>query len=521
MVRGANVRGRGQWRYPGMDTQPPWLSDVEAVKPFPKLYRDLTVDVLIVGGGITGITAAHLMAEAGLKVALLEKGSIGSGETGHTTAHVTFPADRRLRDLVKEFGKNHAQAVWDAGLVGQEQIAQNVRSERIACGLKRVPGYLFAAWGSDLERERAELEEDSQLGHESGFDAAYVPLAPVVAQPAVRFSNVLKLHPLQYLQGLAAAAWEKGAEIYEESPVTEFDGDRCSVKAVGHTIHYGQLMLATHVPLQGVSGTLSAALQNMKMAAYSTYAIRARVPVGDLPEALFWDTADPYFHLRIDRDKAGRGASVIVGGEDHKTGQEPHTSDCYAALENKLRTLWPEAEVEARWSGQVMETVDGLPLIGEAAEKQFVATGYSGTGLTFGTLAAVMFRDHVTGTANPWADLFRVNRKPLSHAWDYVAENKDYPYYMLKRVLSSKKDAVESLLRGEARVLRCNGQQIAAYRDEEGRLSEVSAVCPHMGCIVAWNEAEKTWDCPCHGSRFTRQGALIAGPAESDLAPVE
>lgn len=502
-----------------MDTQPPWLSEV--AKPFPTLYRDLTVDVLIVGGGITGITAAYLMADLGLKVALLEKGSIGNGETGHTTAHVTFPADRRFRTLVADLGKNHAQAVWDAGLVGQEQIAQNVRAEQISCGLKRVPGYLFAAWGSDLEKERGELEEDANLGRESGFDVAYVPLAPVVAQPAVRFSNVLKIHPLQYLQGLATAAWEKGAEIYEQSPVTEFDGDKRLVKALGHTIQYGHLMLATHVPLQGVSGTLSAALQNMKMAAYSTYAIRAHVAAVDLPEALFWDTSDPYLHLRIDRSKGEDGTSVILGGEDHKTGQESHTLDCYAALESKLRSLWPDARVEAHWSGQVMETLDGLPLIGEAAERQFVATGYSGTGLTFGTLAAVMFRDHVTGTANPWKDLFRVNRKPLTHAWDYVAENKDYPYYMLKRMLSSKKDAVESVLCGEGRVLRYNGQQVAAYRNEDGHLTELCAVCPHMGCIVAWNEAEKTWDCPCHGSRFTAQGALIAGPAETDLLPAE
>jgi Rieske Fe-S protein len=178
--------------------------------------------------------------------------------------------------------------------------------------------------------------------------------------------------------------------------------------------------------------------------------------------------------------------------------------------------------MKEHWSGQVIETLDGLPFIGETAERQFIATGYSGTGWTFGTLAAVMFRDHVTGTANPWTNLFRVDRKPLAHAWDYMAENKDYPFYMLKRLLTTEvKDPIESVLCGEGKVVRCKGQKVAAYRDESGHLTKLSAVCPHMGCIVNWNEAEKTWDCPCHGSRFTGTGGVIAGPAESGLAKVD
>jgi Rieske Fe-S protein len=282
------------------------------------------------------------------------------------------------------------------------------------------------------------------------------------------------------------------------------------------------MLVATHVPMQGNSGMLSAALLTMKIPAYSTYAIRAQVPSVDVPEALYWDTGDPYLYLRIDRVPEKRGVSVILGGEDHKTGQDNQTSDRYATLESKLKNLWPEAQVDARWSGQVLEPVDGLPLIGETAERQYVATGYSGTGWTFGTLAAIMFRDYVLGTTNPWTDLFRVKRKPLAHAWDYMAENKDYPFYMLKRLMhSEEKEATESLLRGEGKVIRCQGRAVAAYRGENGQLSRLSAVCPHLGCIVCWNEAEKTWDCPCHGSRFTAQGAVIAGPAESGLPPVE
>jgi glycine/D-amino acid oxidase-like deaminating enzyme/nitrite reductase/ring-hydroxylating ferredoxin subunit len=503
-----------------MNTQPPWLG--ESPKPFPKVDRDLTVDAVIVGGGLTGVTAAHLLAQTGMKVALLERGRIANGETGHTTAHITFPADRRLHALVKDLGKNHAQAVWDAGLAGQEQIAQNVRTEGIECVLRRVPGYLFAAWGTDLEKERELLEQDASLGQEFGFDLGYVPQAPVVKQPAVRFADLLKLHPTRYVQSLAKCARERGAEIFEESPVTEFDEEKRLVKANGQRIHYGHMLLATHVPMQGNAGTVSAAFLTTKLPAYSTYAIRARVGDQSLREALYWDTADPYLYLRIDRWPGEAGVSVILGGEDHKTGQESQTGDCYATLESKLRTLWPDAQVDARWSGQVLETVDGLPLIGETVERQLVATGYSGTGFTFGTLAAIMFRDHVVGTTNPWTDLFRVNRKPLSHAWDYMAENKDYPFYMLKRLVASEEqEATDKLLCGEGKVVRWKGKKVAAFRSEDGAITRLSAVCPHMGCIMTWNEAEKTWDCPCHGSRFTAKGGLIGGPAESDLPPIE
>jgi Rieske Fe-S protein len=209
---------------------------------------------------------------------------------------------------------------------------------------------------------------------------------------------------------------------------------------------------------------------------------------------------------------------MIVGGEDHKTGQDDSEQAFDRLLETAQKTA-PDATWERRWSGQVIEPVDGLPFIGPAGENQFIATGFSGNGMTFGTLAAVMARDWALSLRNPWSDLFAVERKKLSSAWDYIAENKDYPYYLLKGTLEAASTSdLADVPPCEGRIVRIDGRKWTAFRSEDGTLHVRSAVCPHLGCIVEWNQAEKTWDCPCHGSRFDAKGAVIAGPAESPLA---
>ena len=209
----------------------------------------------------------------------------------------------------------------------------------------------------------------------------------------------------------------------------------------------------------------------------------------------------------------------MFGGLDHKTGQASRTSARFAELEKTLRRYLPAARVKHRWSGQVIESHDGLPLIGETAERQFVATGFSGNGITFGTLAAMMIRDALTGRKNPWRALFAPDRKQLrGGVWNYLSENLEYPYYMVKdRLAASEGKSLRSLKRGQGKILKIAGERVAAYRDAAGKATLLSPVCTHLGCIVHWNEAERSWDCPCHGSRFSATGALIAGPAESAL----
>ena len=311
-----------------------------------------------------------------------------------------------------------------------------------------------------------------------------------------------------------------GSHVFEKSAVTEFDAKKRRAKVNGHWIGFDRVVMATNNPLVGLASITSATLLQTKLSLYTSYVIGARVPSETIPEAMFWDTRDPYDYLRLDRH---RGFDYVVyGGEDHKTGQKRKTEKAYARLLARLKKIIPDAQVDHRWSGQIISTPDGLPYIGENAEHQFIATGFCGNGITFGTISAMMALDWAMGRKNPWSDLFAVDRKKIKGAtWNYLRENKDYPYYMIKdRIARPEADSVRKLKRGEGMIIGSRAKKIAAFRDRNGKLHKLSPVCPHLGCHVRWNPAESTWDCPCHGSRFKSSGEVIAGPAEEALSPL-
>jgi Rieske Fe-S protein len=281
------------------------------------------------------------------------------------------------------------------------------------------------------------------------------------------------------------------------------------------------VFIATHVPLQGKSGFLPATFLQSKLAPYNTYVIGGWVPRGTVKEGLYWDTGDPYDYLRVDRRHDHD--FVIFGGEDHKTGQVEDTTQCFNRLEQRLKQLLPDIAVTHRWSGQVIETNDSLPYIGHTAERQYVATGFSGHGMTFGTLSAMMFADHVAGGRNPWAELFDAERTKIKGGlWDYLKENTDYPYYMVRDRFAGKGGhSLRAIARGHGEVIDVNGQPAAVYRGLDSQIHVRSATCTHMGCYVHFNVAEHTWDCPCHGSRFKVNGDVLAGPAEEPLGEID
>jgi glycine/D-amino acid oxidase-like deaminating enzyme/nitrite reductase/ring-hydroxylating ferredoxin subunit len=502
-----------------LDTTPYWIESTPLPR-FPAIDRDTRVDVVIVGGGITGLTAGYLLAAAGRSVALLERRGLAEIDTGHTTAHLTMVLDTWLTDLARYFGNDDAQAAWDASLAAIHQIDTIARSERISCDFAWLPGYLHARRAEDADEVRR-LREEADLASSLGFDAAYVDRVPLAGAPGVRFDNQARFHPRKYLAGLARAIASRGGQIFEHSEVLEFSDSPRFVRANGRRIECDSIVLATHTPLVGVKNLLTAALLQTKLALYSTYVVAGRVARGTVPDVMLWDTADPYHYLRL--EPQGEFDLVIYGGEDHKTGQAADTTDCYTRLEKKLKALVPAVEVTHRWSGQVIETADGLPYIGETAARQFASTGYAGNGMTFGTLGGMMAADYVLGRRNPWTGLFHPERKKVrGAAWDYLRENKDYPYYFVRdRFAGAKGRSLRAVPRGAGRVIEYNEQQVAAYRDESGDVSLCSAVCTHMGCMVDWNEAERTWDCPCHGSRFKTDGTVIGGPAEAPLGKIE
>lgn len=500
-----------------MDTTSYWLATAPK-KRFAVISEALSVDALVVGGGITGVTTAYLLREAGMSVALVDRGRIGHIDTGHTTAHLTAVTDLRLHELVENFGPDHARAVWDAGAAAIEQIEETSTRETIGCEFTRVPGYLHAPIAGGAEADDAKFREDARLANEFGFDAAYLDSVPHMETPGVRFSDQAKFHPLKYVGALAQLLPGENCFVFEESEAREFDEKKRRAKVNGHWINYGLVILATHNPLTGESGAISGTAFQTKLALYTSYAVGARVPRGSIPRASFWDTNDPYQYLRVDRH--GDEDYAILGGEDHKTGQAEETESHYRRLEAALLRIAPRAIVDHHWSGQVIETNDGLPFIGESSPGQFIATGFSGNGMTFGTLAAMMASDWAAQKKNPWTNLFSPSRKKLKgSAWDYLKENFDYPYYLMKtRLAAPEGESLAALAPGEGKILKLQGKKMAVYCDSSGKVEKRSATCTHMGCVVRWNAAETTWDCPCHGSRFRTDGSVISGPAETPLA---
>jgi glycine/D-amino acid oxidase-like deaminating enzyme/nitrite reductase/ring-hydroxylating ferredoxin subunit len=428
--------------------------------------------------------------------------------------------DLRLSELAKNFGRDAARLVWEGGAVAIDAIEAIADSESIACDLKRVPAFLHAAIHGKKD-ESDDLEKDYELARELGFHASFVESVPIFGKPGIRFSNQAKFHPRRYLAGLAEAIAGHGSTIFEHAEVGEVKDDPLAVKVGPHEVRCDHLIIATHVPLMGKTGLLSATILQSKLAPYSSYVLRARLPEGRFPEASYWDTSDPYYYLRI--DSTDEGDFAIFGGEDHKTGQASDTETHFARLAETLYQVLPDAVVESRWSGQVIETNDGLPYVGQTADRQFVATGFAGNGMTFGTLSAIILCDRILGNENPWQDLFDVNRKKIvGGALHYMWENKDYPYYLIAdRLKQPEGRSIDDVEAGEGKVIRQDGQWIACSKDAVGNVHAVSAVCTHMGCLVHWNGAERTWDCPCHGSRFAADGKVLGGPAETPLEAVE
>ena len=499
-----------------MRNVPVWI-DSTPIQRFPRLQRNTTADVIVVGGGITGITTAYMLRKAGVKVTLIERERVASIDTGHTTAHLTYITDVELQKLRQNFGEDNAQAAWDAGAAAIDHIEKVIGEEQIECEFTRVPGYLHVQVNSSSKKEAASLKKGADLAIKLGFDAAYLESIPYFNLPGVRFANQAKFHPRKYLRSLVKKIPGNGSHVFEKSAASEFDAKKRRVKVNRNWISFDRVVMATNNPLVGLASMTTATLFQTKLSLYTSYVLGARVAPGTIPEALFWDTREPYDYLRIDRQ---RGFDYVVfGGEDHKTGQQRNTKRAYARLLARLKKIIPQARVEHRWSGQIISTPDGLPYIGQNAERQFVATGYCGNGITFGTLAAMMARDWATGRKNPWTDLFAVDRKKIKGAtWNYLRENKDYPYYMVKdRLARPEADSVRELRPGEGMIIGRRGKKVAAFRDPNGNVHRLSPVCTHLGCVVRWNPAESTWDCPCHGSRFKPTGEVIAGPAEEPL----
>lgn len=493
-----------------------WQRD-GSLPSFQKLNRSMTADVLIVGAGVTGLTAAYLLSKQGRAVTVIDAGQPGNGETCRTTAHLTEVIDSGYAEIESFHGEKNARLAFDSQRAAIRFIEHTIGALKIECQFKRLDGYLFLHPTDQKESLEKELETLRRMGLSEAEFCSKVPLPGREAGVGLRFPNQAQFHPLQYLSALVKQIDQAGGQFFTGTHVAKIDSHKV-LTSDGFEITANEIIIATHSPIKNI-------LFFLKEAAYRTYVIAAEVPKGSVPEALYWDTGDqsikhsPYHYVRM-TPKSETVDLLIVGGEDHKTGQEDDGDLRFKNLEQWARKYFPMmGEVEYQWSGQVVEPVDGLPYIGKSPYHKdiYIATGYSGNGMTNGTLAGLILTDLIMGIKNQWAELFSPTRKNLRSGMNFLEENLNVVKELIFDRIKKEPLSAEDLARGEGAIIQKGLHKMAVYRDEKGTLSECSATCPHLGGVVQWNSTEKTFDCPLHGSRFTADGIVITGPAIRDL----
>jgi len=493
----------------------PYWSTVKVYSPIGSAIP-LTTDVCVVGAGIAGLTTAYYCAKQRLSVCVLDAGPIVGGQTGRTTAHLTYVMDDRFQNLVQHFGEEKTARITESHQVAIDQIETIIRTEKINCDFSRLNGFLFLSPDQTLDFLEKELSACLRIGLQNvelvnEFESSGIG-------PALRFNHQGQFHPIQYINGLIKALENMNVSIHPFVRIDEvIDGEPCTLKtASGKTIKAASVVVATNTPIN------DRFVIHTKQAPYRTYVVASQIKKGVLPLALYWDTGDPYHYVRFQNSTDPNFEMIIVGGEDHKTGQEDHPELRFRALENWAKELFPEVEqFNYRWSGQVWEPVDSLAFIGRnPGEKNvYIVTGDSGQGMTYGTIAGLLISDLIQGRENPWEKLYEPSRKPIHSAIEYFRENFNVADQYLEHLKAAPVESISQIELDEGAVIQDGLNKIAVYRDEKGFTRQFSAVCPHLGGIVHWNNVEKTWDCPCHGSRFNTSGEPVNGPAKSCLKP--
>jgi len=506
-----------------------WLASSEEIPSDGNLTKDASADVCIVGAGIAGMTTAYLLAREGKHVVMLDDGPIGGGMTSRTTAHLVNALDDRFYELERLHGEKGSRLAAESHSAAIDRVEAIVKEAGIDCEFERLDGYLFVPPGESKEQ----LEDELKATHRAGLvGVEMVERAPIKdfdTGKCLRFPRQAQFHPLKYLRGLARSIRRDGGQIFTGTHASEIEGGKTAhVKTTsGYVVKCAAIVVATNTPVNDRFAI------HTKQAPYITYVIGARIPRDSVTRALFWDTPDPYHYIRVesvtekikDTGETEEYDLLIVGGEDHKTGQKDDAGRRFAALERWTRTRFPMIEkIEFQWSGQVMEPVDALAFIGRNPldeENVFIATGDSGNGMTHGTIAGILLTDLIMGRENEWATLYDPTRKTLRALPEFASENLNVAAQFVDYVTGGDVDSAAEIKPNEGAIIRHGLKKIAAYRDESGVLHERSAVCVHLGCIVDWNSKEKTWDCPCHGSRYDAYGKVFQGPANRNLNAVD
>ncbi len=480
------------------------------------LAESIEADVCIIGGGISGLTTAYLLTKAGKRVAVVDDGAIGGGETSRTTAHLSNALDDRIYRVEEWHGAEKAKLAVESHGSAISEIERIIETEKIDCDFLRVDGFLIEA-----EDGEDDLDKELEAAHRAGFTGVErvkrAPIKGFETGECLKFPRQAQFHVLKYLTGLVKVIEQNGGRLFSNTRAIEWKGeDAPEVKtANGSTIRASSIVLTTNYPLMSKMFA--------KLPAYRTYAIGARVPKDSVEKCLIWDTADPYIYVRTQAENDYD--VLIVGGEDHRTGQDDNSDARFGKLVQWTQKRFPEAkEILYKWSGQFLETHDGLAFIGRFSSSEpnvYLITGDSGMGMTHGTIGGMLVSDLILGRANPYTEVYEPSRLATQSIIEAVPEiiNSTLPY--VDWITGGDVSSVDEIKNGMGAIISHGTTKIAAYRDENGKLFERSAVCTHLGCIVRFNSLEKTWDCPCHGSRFGTDGHPINSPAIKPLGEIE
>ncbi|HEX8915591.1 MAG TPA: FAD-dependent oxidoreductase [Humisphaera sp.] len=504
-------------------TDPVWYAAADVPKYLP-LVGDESADVCVVGAGIAGLTTAYLLAKAGRSVIVLDQKRVADGETGRTSAHLASAVDDRFFEIERLHGVDGSRVQYESHNAAIDLIERISRDEDIACDFKRLDGFLFLGPTDKTDVLDKEIEAARRAGFHDVERLSEAPTRGFASGPCLRFPRQARFQPVQYLAGLARKMAQMGVRFRTGNRVIEMTGGgQTTAKTLeGHTVTAKAAVAATNVPspINNWAGIYT------KIAPYRTYMVGLRVPKGLIGDALYWDTLDPYHYVRLDGSAGDREHDVLIaGGEDHKTGQ--HTSaieerERFERLEAWTRQKFPRAaELVFRWTGQVNEPDDYVAYIGRAPtsgmDNVYVITGDSGMGLTHGTLGGMLVADLIQGKPNPWADLYDPARKKLKAGTEWLKENANAVAQYADYVTPGEVASADEIRPGTGAVIRKGLRKVAAYKDEHGTVTECSAACTHLKGVVHWNDVEKSWDCPVHGSRFDCHGKAIHGPAVDDL----
>lgn len=498
-----------------MTTQSVWKGTTQQ-EEFPALPGDLNVDVAVIGGGITGLTTAYLLAREGKSVVVLEARRIGEGTTGHSTGNLYTLVDERLYEIRSKFDTETMKTVAESRTRALDFVEERVREYAIECAFRRVPWTLY----SESEETDDVIAREADAAEKAGLPVSRLQNIelPFAIRSAVRVEGQAQFNPLAFVKKLARGIESDHCRIFEHSIVTEVEeGEPCIVHTSRGTVRAQKVVMATHTP-KGIS------FVQTLLGPYREYGIAVRLNNAAYPPGgIYWSTEQPHHHS-IRSYTVGGETYLLVIGEPHKVGQEEDNIQRIHKLEEFVQSRFDVASVEYRWGGQNYRPADGLPYIGTSAgsEHLYLATGFATDGLLYGVVGAMLITDSIVGRHNPWSETYHRGRfTPLASAGRFLKENINEAGQYLKNLPGvADEDQLSDVPPGEGRTVEIDGHKCAVYRSENNHYHVVSAVCPHLKCIVAWNRAERTWDCPCHGSRFDIDGAVIEGPAYQPLAAV-